>query len=313
MTLTYAVLIILWLSLIVYAVLGGADFGGGIWDFFAFGPGAERQRRLIGQALGPVWEANHVWLIFAITGLFSAFPRAFDALGTLAFVPGTLALLAVVVRGATFAFAAHADGAPRAEMLFQRLFGAASVAAPFFFGVIAGGVASRSFRFGPFQLVMGALAVAVCTALAATFLALEDRHFRGWALRSVLAMGALALVALALAPAEAPGLFHGLTHRALPEVAVTLVALSGAHTALRRQRYTLARMAIVLAASALMWGWGFAQYPHMVGHLTVTGSAASRPELTAVTIALGAGLIVLVPALWVLFVAFRRQPLEVPR
>src|SRR6266700_4774824 len=77
MILTYTILIILWLSLIVYAVLGGADFGGGIWDFFAFGQGAERERRLIGQALGPVWEATHVWLIFLIVGLFSVFPSAF--------------------------------------------------------------------------------------------------------------------------------------------------------------------------------------------------------------------------------------------
>jgi cytochrome d ubiquinol oxidase subunit II len=226
------------------------------------------------------------------------------------------------VQSAAFAFASQAEAAPRAEVLFRRLFGAASAAAPFFFGVLAGGVASRSFRFGPFQLAVGALAVAVCTALAATFLAVEARRaaegglaltFRGWALRAVAAVGALAVLALALAPSDAPSLFHGLTHRALPEVAVTLAALSGAHTALRRQGYALARMAIVLAVAALMWGWGFAQYPHLVGRLTVAGSAASRAELTAVTIALAGGLMVLVPAFWVLFVAFRRQPTGVQK
>src|SRR5438045_8561128 len=98
MILTYTVLIILWLSLIAYAVLGGADFGGGVWDFFAFGPQAERQRRLIGQALGPVWEANHVWLIFLIGGLFTAFPSAFSTLPPARFVPSTMALLALVLR-----------------------------------------------------------------------------------------------------------------------------------------------------------------------------------------------------------------------
>src|SRR5438093_9605476 len=109
MTLTYTILIILWLSLIVYAVLGGADFGGGIWDFFAFGPQAERQRRLIGQALGPVWEANHVWLIFLIVGLFTAFPLAFGILSLALYLPFTIALLGIVLRGAAFAFRRMAE------------------------------------------------------------------------------------------------------------------------------------------------------------------------------------------------------------
>src|SRR5919109_4643029 len=104
MTLTYTILIILWLSLIVYAVLGGADFGGGIWDFFAFGKEAERERRLIGQALGPVWEANHVWLIFLIVGLFTAFPSAFAILSIALFVPLTIALIGFVFRGSAFIF-----------------------------------------------------------------------------------------------------------------------------------------------------------------------------------------------------------------
>jgi cytochrome d ubiquinol oxidase subunit II len=227
----------------------------------------------------------------------------------------------VVVRGAGFAFASQAEGAPRAARLFRMLFGVASAAAPFFFGVIAGGVArgARTAWFGSFQVMTGALAVAVCAALAATFLTVEARRagdgelaarFRGWASWSVTAVGAFAIAALALARTEAPTLFHGLTHRALPEVVVALAALSGAQTALRRHRYELARAALVLAVVAVMWGWGFAQYPRLVGGLTVARSAAGAPELTAVTIALASGLVVLAPSLWVLFVAFRRQPVE---
>src|SRR6266581_7447698 len=107
MTLAYAVLALLWLALIAYAVLGGADFGGGIWDFLAFGPQAERQRRLVGQAIGPVWEANHVWLIFLIVGLFTAFPPAFSVLSIALFVPFTLAVIGIVMRGAAFMFRAQ--------------------------------------------------------------------------------------------------------------------------------------------------------------------------------------------------------------
>src|SRR5713101_3843226 len=104
MILTYTIVMILWLSLIAYAVLGGADFGGGIWNFFASGPLAERQRRLIGQTLGAVWEANHVWLIFLIVGLFTAFPSAFAILSIALFVPLTIALIGIVMRGAAFVF-----------------------------------------------------------------------------------------------------------------------------------------------------------------------------------------------------------------
>src|SRR5689334_5092260 len=107
MIVTYMIVTILWLSLIAYAVLGGADFGGGIWDLFAFGPQAQHQRRFIGQTLGPVWEANHVWLIFLIVGLFTAFPSAFSTLSTALFVPFTLALIGIVLRGAAFIFQAH--------------------------------------------------------------------------------------------------------------------------------------------------------------------------------------------------------------
>src|SRR5712692_1248400 len=127
MTLTYTILIILWLSLIAYAVLGGADFGGGIWDFFAFGPQAEKQRRLVGQALGPVWEANHVWLIFLLVGLFTAFPTAFSVLSTALFLPFTLALIGIVLRGSAFTFRAHAaGGAVGPRKLWGRIFSTAS-------------------------------------------------------------------------------------------------------------------------------------------------------------------------------------------
>jgi cytochrome d ubiquinol oxidase subunit II len=324
-----ALIAIVWAGLTVYAVLGGADFGAGLLHLLARGPDAARQRSAITRAIGPVWEANHVWLIFAITGLFSAFPRAFERLGTVAFAPGTLVLVALVVRGSALAFAAHAGDEPKAAILFQRLFGVASIAAPFFFGAIAGGLARDGgggqfgFWIGPFQLVTAALAVAISAALAATFLTVESRRagerqlaavFQSWALRAVVAVTVLALAALALAPVEAERLFHGLDHRALPEVAVALLALTGALTALRRQQYVLARAALALAVGAVMWGWGFAEYPHIVGSAaTVANSAASAPELTAVTFVLGGGLILLAPSLWALYVAFRRQPQEVSR
>src|SRR5258707_3386599 len=126
MILTYTILIILWLSLIAYAVLGGADFGGGIWDFFAFGPQAERQRRLIGQALGPVWEANHVWLIFLIVGLFTAFPSAFSVVSPALIVPFTLPLIGIVRRAAPLLFDAQTEARGAVATIWGRTLGTAS-------------------------------------------------------------------------------------------------------------------------------------------------------------------------------------------
>jgi cytochrome d ubiquinol oxidase subunit II len=324
-----ALIAIVWTGLTLYALLGGADFGAGILHLLARGGAAHRQRAAITAAIGPVWEANHVWLIFAITGLLSAFPRAFDALGMLAFAPATLALIAIVVRGAAFAFSAAADGEPKARVLFERLFGAASIAAPFLFGTIAGGLArdrpagQPGFWIGPFQLAVGALAVAICAALAAVLLTVESRRsgdrqltatFRKRASWAVAGVVALAIACLAVASVDAPRLSHGLTHRALPELVIALVGLAGALASLARRQYSAARAAIALAIVAMFWGWGFAQYPRIVGTgATVTGAAASGPELTAVTVAVGGGLVLLVPSLWLLYVAFRRQPLEVQK
>src|SRR3984893_14227586 len=213
MILTYTILIILWLALIAYAVLGGADFGGGIWDFFAFGPQAERQRRLIGQALGAVWEANHVWLIFLIVGLFTAFPFAFSVLSTALIVPFTLALLGIVLRGAAFIFRAQADEAVTFGKIWGRVFSTASTITPFLFGTAAAAVASGQVRVQgggvqtdlftgwttPFALTIGALALSLCAVLAALNLIIEAQNSNDTELveafrRRALIAGAITLV-----------------------------------------------------------------------------------------------------------------------
>jgi cytochrome bd ubiquinol oxidase subunit II len=319
-----ALIVVVWTSLTLYAVLGGADFGGGVLHLLA--PTRGRQRAAIAGAMAPVWEANHVWLLFALTGLLSAFPRAFAALGALTFVPATLALVAIVLRGAAFAFAGQIDGEPRAAAALGRLFGGASVAAPLLFGVIAGGLArSGTGRgagewLGPFQLAVGALAVALCAALAASFLAVEASRagdsdlaaiFGVRSSRMVTAAGALALASLALAQVEAPRLAHGLWHRGLPAVVAGLVALVIALTASTAGRHRLARAAVACAVAAVMWGWGLAQYPRIIGPATTVGrAAASGPELTALVVALSAGFVVLAPSVWLLYVLFRRSALE---
>jgi cytochrome d ubiquinol oxidase subunit II len=329
MTLTYAILIILWLSLIVYAVLGGADFGGGIWDFFAFGPQAERQRRLIGQALGPVWEANHVWLIFLIVGLFTAFPSAFSVLSTALIVPFTLALIGIVLRGAAFIFRAQADEAVTFRKIWGRVFSTASTITPFFFGTAAAAVASGQIRveagrvqtdlltgwITPFALTIGALALSLCAVLAAVNLMIEAQNSNDAELveafrRRAIIAGAITLVldvvAFILSPFQAPLLWNGMLDHALPLVIATALIGMGAAASLLLKRYRLARFLAFTVTAFIFASWGLSQFPYLIPVAVTINNAASPPStLLALLIGTSIGMALLLPSLWLLFHVFR--------
>jgi len=327
MTLTYAILIILWLSLIAYAVLGGADFGGGIWDFFAFGKEAERQRSLIGQALGPVWEANHVWLIFLIVGLFTAFPPAFSILSTALFVPFTLAVIGIVLRGAAFIFRANSEAVT--SKVWGRVFSTASTITPFFFGTAAAAVASGQVHVQggrvqtdllagwttPFALTIGALALSLCAVLAAVNLIIEAQHNNDAELveafrRRAMIAGAITLVldavAFILSPFQAPLLWHGLLDHALPLAIATALIGLGAATSLFLRRYRLARVLAFTTTALIFASWGLSQFPYLVPVAVTINTAASPPStLLALLISTSIGMALLLPSLWFLFHVFR--------
>jgi len=176
-------------SLIAYALSGGADFGGGVWDLLARGPRAARQRRLIAHSIGPIWEANHIWLILAIVVLFTAFPPAFARIATVLHVPLLLMLLGIVARGAAFSFRSYGDPAGEAAAgSWGRLFAAASLATPLLLGTIVGAIAAGRARppatgaaylttwIGPFPLAAGAFTLVLFAFLAAVYLAHDARH-----------------------------------------------------------------------------------------------------------------------------------------
>jgi cytochrome d ubiquinol oxidase subunit II len=329
MTLTYTILIILWLSLIAYAVLGGADFGGGIWDFFAFGPQAERQRRLIGQALGPVWEANHVWLIFLIVGLFTAFPSAFSVLSTALIVPFTLALLGIVLRGAAFIFRAQADEAVTFGKIWGRVFSTASTITPFLFGTAAAAVASGQVRVQgggiqtdlltgwttPFALTIGALALSLCAVLAALNLIIEAQNNNDAELveafrRRAIIAGAFTLVldvvAFTLSPFEAPLLWHGMLAHALPLVIVTGLIGLGTAASLLLRRYRLARVLAIIVTAFIFASWGVSQFPYLIPvNVTINNATSPPATLLALLIGTGIGMALLLPSLWLLFHVFK--------
>ena len=339
MTLADVLIAVIWSGVTVYAVLGGADFGAGVLHLISPAHLVGRRRQnAITTAIAPTWEANHVWLLFVLTGLLTAFPDAFAALGSAVLAPASLALVAIVVRGAGLAFGGQLRAADRVQRPVRLAFGLASAAAPLVMGALAGGLARQrvivdgghvrsgggaALWMGWFQLTTGLMAVAACTAVAAAMLAARSsrqgeerlaRSFRGHAMWALGAAAALAAAALALSSGAAPRLYSGLTGRGFPAVIVACLGLATSAAALHRRRDGWARGAAVVAMAALVWGWGLAQFPRLVGpRVTVASSAAPAAELHAIAIALGAGALLLLPSLWLLHVAFRRSAQEATR
>jgi len=313
---------VLVIGLTLYFLLGGADFGGGVWDLLATGPRRAAQRAAIEQALGPIWEPNHVWLILVIVVLFTGFPRAFAALATGLYVPLTIFLLGVVLRGSAFSFRAldHEDSA--AQRRWGRVFSMASVISPFLLGTIVAAIASGRLAItgewiSPFGLACGALALALAAFLAATYLTVEVSDpvlrddFRLRALGAGVAAGIAAGVAVVLARKDAPLIFAGLSARPFtwPLHAATAAAALGALGALWRRRFHLARVLAPAQVALVIAGWAASQYPYLVPPtLTLSTAAAPARTRTLLLIVLAAGVPVLVPSLVVLYRVFKLQP-----
>ncbi|MGZ4140364.1 MAG: cytochrome d ubiquinol oxidase subunit II [Actinomycetota bacterium] len=324
-----AILTGIWVGLTLYALLGGADFGGGVWTLLASGRSKARQREVIADTIAPVWEANHVWLIFVITDLFAGFPRAFEVLSVALYVPFSIALAGIVFRGAAFAFRAHGGAASRWSRMWTDVFGIASLVTPFVLGASAGAIAAGGIRVGstfiqadavrvwlrPLPVVTGLLGLATCASLAASYLTVEARAhhdreledaFRMRAIVASLGAGGLAVAGVLVVRADAPLLWHGMLHRGLGFLFVSAGGGVASLTGLVWRRYRLARAGAIVAVAAVIGGWGASQWPLMiVPDLTVARAAAPASVLRALAIGMAAGGALLVPSLVVLFRVFK--------
>jgi cytochrome d ubiquinol oxidase subunit II len=319
------------LGLTAYAVLGGADFGGGVWDLLASGPRRSAQRALIARSMGPVWEANHVWLIFVVIGLFSGFPRAFGVLSRTLVLPLGLALLGIVLRGAAFVYRQYGSTtAVPGTAAWGRVFAVASTATPLALGAAGGAVGTGRLAadgsagaLAPFRcalpLVTAGLALSTCAFLAAVYLCRDAEaaggdpglvaDFRRRALAAAVLAGALALAALPAMWRDAPALAARFPDRALPAAALSVTGGTAALLLLWRRRFGAARFAAALAPAGLLWGWAASQYPWLVvGAASVTDSAAPARTETAVLVVLAAGIALVLPALALLVRIIRRSP-----
>ena len=321
------------LALNAYVLLGGADFGGGVWDMLASGPRRDRQREVIAHALGPIWEANHVWLILAIVLSFTCFPPVYARLGTVLHIPLTLMLVGIVLRGSAFTFRTYDSQHDATQRRWGRIFSSASVITPVLLGVSIGAVASGRVRetggtFGqqfvepwltPFAFSVGLLALVLFAFLAAVFLTLETHDpelcedFRRRAIGAGVAVFFASALVLLLSHSAAPLVRAGLVSSpwALPLHLATGITAVGVLAALWYRRFRLARIGVGLQVSLIFWGWPMAQYPLLVPpDLTIERVAAPDATLRLVLIALAAGGVVLLPSLWYLFRIFKAVPAD---
>jgi cytochrome bd ubiquinol oxidase subunit II len=319
-----AIAIVLLLAVVAYAVFGGADFGAGFWDLTAGGAErGQRPRSVIERSIGPVWEGNHVWLIFIFVVLWTAFSEAFASITLTLFVPLTIAALGIVLRGASFAFR-KAVVTTRSRRIFGGAFALSSVLVPYCMGAVAGGIASGRVPVGgqagdpvdswinPTSILGGVLAVAAVAYLSAVYLVWDARrlgeadmaeYFRRRAVVSAVVVAVIAVVGIFVLRADASYLFDGLTSRALPLVILSVVCGIAALVLLLRDAPRGARVLAVLAVASVVVSWGVAQWPYLLPEsLTVSAAAAPSGTLTAVLAAVVLAAVIVLPGFVLLYV-----------
>ena len=311
------------IGLAFYTVLAGADFGAGWWQLTAGkGPDAASIRDHAHQAMGPVWEANHVWLIFVLTVVWTAYPIAFGSIASTLSIPLFIAAVGIIFRGTAYALRAGAS-TRRERRAIDNAFGVSSILTPFALGAAIGGIASLRVPVGnaagdpfsswlnPTSLLIGVLAVATATYLAAVFLCADaarlgetelERKFRTRARAAGLVTGAIALAGLPVLRSDAPQLYHRLVEgRGLIGLIASIVAGCATLALVWWKRYEASRYTAALAVAAIIAGWALAQSPVFLEGLTVREAAAGRDTLVAVTVSVLAGAVILFPSLALLF------------
>ena len=326
------VLGIMFIALTLYVVLGGADFGAGVWEFTTVLQSDEKDKKLIANAIGPVWEANHVWLIFVLIIILNGFPLAFAAVSRALWLPLLLALAGVVFRGAGFVFRAYAVGADWLRETAGAVFALASTFTPFFMGMAIGAISTGELPIAedgsftgnhltdwitPLSIYSGILAVGMCAYLAAVYMTREAHlsgdpilleRWRGRALSTGIWIGILAWLGLLMCRLEALHLWTGLIQRGWPLIATSIVAGVGSLFALRSEKYQLGNLLAATAVATVLIGWALGLYPVLVPpSITIRNSKAPDVVLWAMATCILIGGAIMFPALWWLFRIFKSE------
>lgn len=322
---------ILWTGVSFYAIFGGADFGGGFWDLFAGNAEkGERPRETIQRSLTPVWEANHVWLIFILVVLWTAFPTAFSAIFTTLYAPLLLAVLGIVLRGSGFAFRASVEGLQERRAA-GATFALSSIVTPFFMGCVVGAIAAGNVPAGgagpafsswiqPLPLFIGAMFVATSAYMAAVFLVGDTRragdhemevYFEKRALAAGAVAGIFAAVGLIALHSEGHYVYERLVHQGLPMIIISAVCGLGMLAVLLTGGRLLLRPLAALAVIAVIWGWFIAQFPYLLPTtMKFSDGAAPNATLSAIFVVFGLAIVLVLPALFLLYFLAQSDYLE---
>ena len=327
-----SIAIVLLIALTFYALLGGADFGAGFWHLIARGPTRRDQHALIGNAIGPIWEANHVWLILIITVLFTAFPSTYARISVTLHIPLTFLVVGIVLRGSAYTFRHYDVKDDEIHVRWDQIFAVSSLISPVLLGIVIGTVTAGNFPINPdsffkayvspwiqsFPLVMGLFTLLLFAYLAATYLLLETTDerlqeiFRKRAILAALIVGALEEIVLLLGKESAPRLWGELTNSVwgasiqLGVGSLTILAV----WLLFIRRYWWARTCAIFQVTLTLWAWGIAQFPYLIPpYLTVFNTAAPKITLQFILAALLLGALLLFPSLMYLFRIFKGRAL----
>jgi cytochrome bd ubiquinol oxidase subunit II len=325
---------IMLVALVIYALLGGADYGAGFWDLLCSGPRRDQQRHLIENAIEPIWEANHVWLILVVVLTFSGFPPAFAAICVGLAIPLFLVLLGIVLRGSSFVFRAYFTGSVETQLYWGMVFSISSCVTPFFLGVVVGGISSDKVVvtngvsangfilpwLQPFPLIVGTLSLSLFAYLSACYLTVDahgpelKEDFRNKALSSGFVALMAAFATYVVAGQGAQGIRMGLSRPLawIIEICAALASLIAFHS-LWTRNFIRARNAAAAQVTLILLGWGIAQYPWLVRpNLTILNSASPNSVVTSLVGVLAVGALVLLPSLALLFRVFKSHHTSAP-
>ncbi len=318
------------LALVLYVLTGGADLGAGLWSIIASGPRRKAQQEAVHEALAPIWEANHVWLIFIIVVMFSAFPRAFAALSIALHIPISLALVGLVLRGAGFVFHAYGIHTEEVRSRWGVVFAIASLATPVMLGTVVAAVSSGDIRVEDgivttgflagwttvFALLLGGFVLALSAMLAAVYLAAEttgelSEDFRRRALVSEVLAGILAGLVFWRASSNAPEFFAALARSpwTWPIQAATAAAAISTMALLLKRRFGWARFSAAVQVACVVFGWGLAmQWHFIIPDVSITTAGSVAEVLPWLVVGIGIGSLLLFPALAYLYRVFKLRP-----
>ena len=324
-----AAAVVLFIGIMAYAVFGGADFGAGYWDLIAGGADrGARPRSVIEHAIGPVWEANHVWLIFTWVVLWTCFPDAYASITLTVFVPLTIAALGIVLRGSGFAFRKTVTKTS-SKRNFGAAFASSSVLVPFCLGAVVGAIASGRIPAGgvagdpwsswinPTSILGGVMAVVMAAYLASVYLTWDARrlanddmveYFRKRAVIAAVVAGVVAFAGIFVIHHDAPFLYDGLTSRGLPAIIVSALCGLGSLVLLMQRRPQWARVLAAGAVATIVLGWGMAQWDYVLPQtLTIAQAAAPSGTITAVLVATALAVVLLGPSFVLLYMMDQRS------